>query len=169
MKQILFLILITTLIFSSCDSSTVATTSANALVGNYVISSLQANVAVDLNADLVSSTDLLQEATCLQQMNVSFNADGTFTTLVTDVNFNASNILLCTPSTETGTYTYVNGVLSLTTNVNGGTVTESQVVVLTPTTFSFTFGGARINQLFSDLSTTPAGGITTLNFVYTRI
>ncbi len=169
MKRILFLIAGVALGLTGCDPATVTTTSTNALTGNYVITSLQADVAVDLDADLVRRTDLLQEAPCLQQMNVSFNADGTFTTVVTDVIFNHNNMLRCTPSTETGTYTYVNGVLTLTTNVNGGTVTESQAVVLTPTTFSFTFNAARVNQLFSDLSTTPAAGITTLDFVYTRI
>lgn len=169
MKRILLLISIVAVLCTSCEPAAVTTNSTQALAGNYVITSLLADVAVDLDANSVAGTDLLQEGTCIQQMNVSFDPNGTFTAVVVDVSFDTTNSVVCAPSTETGTYSYQNGLLTLTTNVNGGTVTETQAVVLTPTTFSFTLGASRVSQLFPDIATTPAAGITNLDFVYTRI
>lgn len=169
MKQNLLRVVLAAMFFTGCDTDNLATQSTNAIAGNYVITSLQANIAVDLDNNGSSSTNILSEATCVQQMNVTFNADGSFTAVVADVSYDANNLLVCTTATETGVYTYVNGMLTITVSVNGGTVSESQAVVLTTTTFSFTFNSARINQAFPDLGTTAAAGITDLDVVYTRI
>lgn len=169
MKNIFNLVAVSCLLFMSCDTENLATLSVNAIAGNYVITTVTANNAVDLNGDGTSSTDILSEATCVQQMNVTFDPNGTFTAVVADVTYDANNLLVCTTSTETGTYAYANGMLTITANVNGGTVSETQAVILTPTTFSFTLSSARINQAFPDLNTTPAAGITNLDVVYTRI
>lgn len=169
MKKLLFLAGFTILLLTSCDPESLTTQSTNAIAGSYVVTSLQSNVAVDLDGNGTSSTDMLSEATCVQQMTVDFNANGTFSAVVADVSFDVNNILVCTTSVETGTYTYANGILTVTAMFNGGSVTESQAVVLNPTNFSFTLDSNRINQAFPDLSTTRAAGISNLDIVYTRI
>jgi|GEM_PF-2937501 len=169
MKTNLLLTAFAIVFLSSCDTNNPVTLSANAIAGTYVITSLQANVAVDLDNNGSSSTNIMAEAVCVQQMTVNFDAAGIFTAVVADVTYDANNLLVCTISTETGTYTYVNGLLTITATVNGGTVSETQAVVLTPTTFSFTLNSARINQAFPGLGTTAAAGITNLDVVYTKI
>lgn len=159
----LFLIFLT-----SCETQPTSPSNQN-LAGTYVLTSLQSNVAVDLDGNGTTSTDLMTEVACLRQFTVTFNVDGSFTALIADADFNPNNVLVCTTRTESGTYTYVNGLLTVTIVVNGGTVTESEQAILNATNFSFTLDSGRISQFFSSIAGTPANGITNLDFVYTRI
>lgn len=169
MKKILLGLATVALLSMSCETENVSTQSVSAIAGNYVLTTLQANAAVDLDGNGTSSTDLMTEAVCVQQMTVNFDTNGGFTAVVADVSYDVNNQLTCTTTTETGTYTFVNGLLTMTANVNGGTVTESKMVVLNPTTFSFTIDSTDIMRFFPDIAMTAANGITNLNVVYTKI
>ncbi len=170
MKNIILPLIAAMFIFTSCTDDTNQTTNSNAaLVGNYVLSTLTGDVAVDLDQDMTSDMELTSETNCFDNMAISFNADGTFTSTVAEVSFDASNNLLCTTNVETGTYSYANGTLTVTININGGTATESQQVLLTPTSLSFNVDDNDVAQYFSGAAGTPASGITSLDFVYTKI
>ncbi|MGJ8683600.1 MAG: lipocalin family protein [Nonlabens sp.] len=170
MKKLILPLLAGILLITSCSDNSNQTTNSNAaLVGNYVLTTLTSDVAVDLNQDMATDMELTNETTCFDNMAISFNADGTFTSTVAEVSFDNANVLQCNTSVETGTYSYGNGLLTITVNINGGTATESQQVVLTATTLSFNVDDNDVAQYFSGAVGTPASSITSLDFVYTKI
>lgn len=170
MKNIILPLIAMLFAFTACTNDENQSVNSNAaLVGNYVLSTLTADVAVDLNQDMVTNTELTVETNCFDAMAISFNADGTFSSTIAEVSFDAANNLICNTSVESGTYSYANGTLTITVNINGGTATESQQVLLTPTTLSFNVDDNDVAQYFSGAAGTPASGITNLDFVYNKI
>lgn len=170
MKNIFYPLIALLFVFTACsDDDNQSINNNTALVGNYVLSTLTADVAVDLNQDMITNIELTDETSCFDTMAIAFNADGTFSSTVAEVSFDAANNLICNTSVESGTYSYVNGVLTITISVNGGTATESQQVLLTPTSLSFNVDDNDVAQYFSGASGTPASGITSLDFVYNKI
>lgn len=170
MKKLILPLVAAVMIFTSCEDSPAPSTNNNAAIaGNYVLSTLTADVPVDLDQDMNSDMELTNETTCFNTMTINFNANGTFTSTVAEVSFDAANNLQCNTAVETGTYSYAAGTLTITVNVNGGTVTESQQVVLTTNSLSFTVTDTDVAQYFSGAAGTPASSITSLDFVYNKI
>jgi len=172
MKKIIFPLIAAVFMFTSCSDDDVATESTNnnaAIAGSYVLTSLIADVPVDLNQDMVTDMQLINETTCFDTMALNLDLNGTFTSTVAEVSFDAANVLQCTTNVETGTYTFANGVLTVTININGGTATESQQVTLTSTTLSFNVDDNDVTQFFTNTAGTPASAITSLDFIYTKI
>ncbi|WP_041566940.1 DUF5004 domain-containing protein [Nonlabens dokdonensis] len=158
-------------IVASCEKDASNTnTTMSTITGNYVLTSLVADTAVDFDQDGVSQTQLLNEATCFSNMDISFMANGDFTATVAEPEFDAMNVLSCPTSVQTGTYTIdASNLLMVTANVNGGTVTENIQLTVTPTTIEFTVSDADLNRYINGRAGTPAGNITSLVAVYTRI
>jgi hypothetical protein len=153
----------------ACESNSTNNGNNNAAIaGDYVLTALSSDVAVDLNSDGSSSMDLMSETTCFDAMTISFGINGDFTSTIAEVGFDQNNVLTCSTSVQSGTYSYANNLLTITVNVNGGTATDSQAVVLTPTNLSFSVTDADVAQYFSGAAGTPASGITELDFVYTK-
>lgn len=170
MKKIILPLIAAVLVFTSCTEDAVTATNNNAAIaGNYVLNSLTADVAVDLNQDMSSDMELTNETTCFDTMAINFDINGSFTSTVAEVSFDAANNLQCTTKVETGTYTYANGALTITLNINGGTATETQQILLTPTSFSFNVDDNDVAQYFSGAAGTPASSIMSLDFVYNKI
>ncbi|GAL00152.1 hypothetical protein IL45_11695 [Nonlabens ulvanivorans] len=170
MKKLIFPLIAILFAFTACTNDENQSINNNAaLVGNYVLSTLTADVAVDLNQDMITNMELTNETNCFDSMAISFNADGTFTSTIAEVSFDASNNLVCNTNVESGTYSYANGTLTITVNVNGGTATESQQVLLTTSTLSFNVDDNDVAQYFSGAAGTPASGIMSLDFVYNKI
>ena len=59
------------------------------LVGNWDLSVMQANTAVDLNGDGYSNTNLLEETTCFDIMDIHLKEDMTFTSVNSRMDFQA--------------------------------------------------------------------------------
>lgn len=171
MKKIILPLIAVLVAFTACtDDDTPQVTNNNAsIVGNYVLSTLTADVAVDFNQDMTSNTELTNETNCFDTMDITFNANGTFTSTVSEGSFDTANNLVCTSLVESGTFNYLNGILTVTIMVNGGSITESQQVVLTPTTLSFNVDDNDVAQYLNNTSGTPASAITSLDFVYNKI
>ncbi|WP_438962185.1 lipocalin family protein [Nonlabens sp.] len=169
MKKLILPLLATAMIFMGCEDSPAPASNNNAAIaGTYVLSTLTADVAVDLDQDMSSDVELTNETSCFDTMTITFNSDGTFSSTVAEVSFDASNNLQCNTAVETGTYSYAAGTLTITVNVNGGTITESQQVVLTATTLSFNVDDNDVAQYFSGAPGTPAASISSLDFVYDK-
>jgi len=170
MKKIIFSLIGVVFMLASCSEESPKSSNTNAAIaGNYVLSTLTADVAVDLNQDMNNDVELTNETTCFDAMTINFDLNGSFTSTIAEVSFDTANNLQCTTVIETGTYVYSNGTLTITINVNGGTVTESQQVVLTPTSLSFNVDDNDVAQYFNGAAGTPASSITSLDFVYDKI
>jgi hypothetical protein len=171
MKNLIGLVMIIVIAMTSCDGDNSSRNAASTNVsGSYVLTSLVANVAVDFNQDGVTDTELINEAVCFPNMSVDFMANGDFTAIVAEPDFDSMNVLSCPTSMQTGTYILdTSNLLTLVIDVNGGTITEDKQVVLTATTFEFTVTGQDLNQYISDRVGTPAGSINSLQVVYTKI
>ena len=155
---------------SSCESEDASRSSLNStVVGDYILTSLVSNTAVDFNQDGVSNFDLLLEASCFASMDISFMTNGDFVSTVAEPDFDSNNNLSCPLSVQSGSYTLdANSVLTIIANVSGGTITDSKQVTFTATTLEFTVTGAEMDQYISDRNSTPASGISSLLAVYTR-
>lgn len=168
MKSITYFISLCILVLVSCESESTSNNNPT-LSGNYRLTSLIADVAVDLNQDGATNTQVMNETTCFDTVAINFSNNTNFNASYSEVGFDVNNVLTCATNMQSGTYTYSNGVLSITVPVNGGTVTESHNVLLTPTTLEFTVTDADVANYFSGAPGTPAANITQLDVVYTKI
>ena len=158
-------------IVTSCEKDAARTnvTMSN-ITGNYVLTSLTADVAVDFNQDGTSQMELLNEASCFSSMDISFMVNGDFTATVAEPEFDSMNVLSCPTSVQTGTYSInATDLLTVTANVNGGTVTENIQLTVNSNTIAFTVSDADLNRYINGRAGTPAANITSLLAVYTRI
>jgi hypothetical protein len=171
MKNLIGLLLVIIVTVTSCDGDSASrNTPSSDASGTYVLTSLVADAAVDFNQDGVTNTELMNEAVCFSSMNVDFMANGDFTAIVAEPDFDSMNVLSCPTSMQTGTYILdTTSLLTLVINVNGGTVTESKQVLFSATTFEFTVTGQDLNQYISGRVGTPAAPISSLQVVYTKI
>ncbi|MEN8898927.1 MAG: hypothetical protein ABF251_09485 [Nonlabens sp.] len=171
MKKFIGFLMVAAFILTSCESDTAGRSALTTNVaGTYILTSLVADLAVDFNQDGVFDTELLNEAACFSNMDVDFMVNGDFTSTVAFPEFDAMNVLSCPTGTETGTYILdSSNILTLTVDVNGGTVTEDIQLSLTPTTFEFTVTGQDLDRYITSRAGTPAGNITSLIATYTKI
>ena len=161
MKYFLNLILFA-FVLVGCDTESANRSTVNSLIeGNYVLTSLVSNVAVDFNQDGISNVELLAEASCFTAMDINFMLNGDFVATVAEPDFDVNNVLSCPID--------ANSVLTVMANVNGGTITENKQVLFTSTTFEFTITGVELDSYISDRMATPAGSISSLRAVYTKI
>lgn len=171
MKKFIGLLSMLALIAISCESDTAGRSTLNANIsGGYILTSLVADVAVDFNQDGTTNTELLNEAICFSSMDVDFMLNGDFTATVAVPEFDAMNVLSCPTTTQTGTYVLdTSNLLTVTVDVNGGTITDDRQLTLTPTTFQFTVSGQDLDRYITARAGTPAGNITSLLATYTKI
>lgn len=169
MKKIILSLCVIAALLVSCDDNAKSTTNTQSITGNYVLTSLVADVAVDLDQDGTSDSQLMNETTCFDNVAINFDANGNFTTTVSEVGFDANNVLTCSTIVTSGTYTFANSVLTITTPINGGSVTESKAVILTATTLEIGATDAEVAQYFTNSPGTPASAITQIDAVYTKI
>ncbi len=170
----LFTLLILAVAFTACeDDENLATTSTSNtpnIIGNYELTSLVADAAVDFNGDGTSSTQLFNESFCFDNRMISFDAAGNFTVDVPDLDLDNNNVLTCVDNSYAGTYTIdMNSLLTITYPINGGSVSEDKTVTVTNTTFSFTLNRAEVMQYINPTTGTPADAINTIQVTYTRI
>ncbi|MGB3591686.1 MAG: lipocalin family protein [Nonlabens sp.] len=160
------------LTFSSCedDEPVNQPNTQNTIVGDYELTALVGDVAVDINNDSVSSTDLLDETFCFDNRLLSLTASGDFTIEMPDLNYSQSAGISCSDNSYSGTYTVdMNDVLTVTVPVPGGSVSESKAITITPTTISFTVDRNEVSQYFNPDPNSVIGSINSIEVTYTRI
>lgn len=160
--------------FNSCSDDDIAPLNPNqnsSLVGDWVLTSLVSDVALDLDLDAAADTEIMNETDCFDDMQITFNADDTFSSTVTEIKFEGVNqdMLTCTDSVQTGTFSFNGSVLTITLNVAGGTVTEDQTINLQTNTLQITVTSADVAQFFSNPGNNPAANVNQLIFTYTKI
>jgi hypothetical protein len=157
-----------------------ATIEQSALVGRWELSSMTSDVAVNLNDnDPDTSTDILEETNCFNEMYFDFNEDGLVKTGQAKLDF--KNGFDCSYGTYSATYNIVNEndatKLVVTFEIDGMPITDSKTIELTTdesgqkflhvmTTASEVNGADYINDGRED---TVVKDITRLETVYTKV
>ncbi|MBD0832305.1 hypothetical protein [Aestuariibaculum sediminum] len=75
MRIIIYILFVSSLIFSSCSSNTIE--------GDWKLASWSIGIAVDINKDNVFNENFLEEVPCINKETLSFNSNGTVTSLAT--------------------------------------------------------------------------------------
>ncbi|MDT0685154.1 DUF5004 domain-containing protein [Autumnicola psychrophila] len=156
-----------------------ATIEQSSLIGRWELSSMASDVAVNLNdGDPDTSTDILEETTCFNEMYFVFNEDGSVKTGQAKLDF--KNGFDCSYGIYFAEYDVVNNsdssVLEVTFDVDGVTYTDSKTIELTNengeellhviTTASEIDGANYIND---GRDTTVVSEITRLETIYTKV
>lgn len=161
-------------LFFSCDnddSSSNLIEPTPILNGTYILTTLNADVPVDLNNDDITNTNLLEETSCFDIMEVNFNTDGSFSAINSKLDFNggaSGNEVTCTTRTDSGTWSLTENALTLSVIIAGSTITETKEISLTDTTFSFNVTESEIDAYVEDTSESSSSSITELFLEYTK-
>uniref|UniRef100_UPI0024908FBE DUF5004 domain-containing protein n=1 Tax=Croceibacter atlanticus TaxID=313588 RepID=UPI0024908FBE len=124
-------------LFFSCDnddSSSNLIEPTPTLNGTYILTTINADVPVDLNNDDITNTNLLEETSCFDIMEVNFNTDGSFSAINSKLDFNggaSGNEVTCTTRTDSGTWSLTENELTLSVIIAGTTITETKEILLT--------------------------------------
>lgn len=175
----------TALLFLACSGEDVNDSDAEALnqkmltyietadlVGHWDLSVLRADIAVDLNADGASNTNLLEETSCFDVMNIDFRDDMTFTSVNSRMDFAAgetNDAFECmAPRTDVGTWDVQGDTLTLNVNISGTIFTHTKKLTMGVSTFSFDVTKLESQQYVKDPGNTVVSGITIMSQTYTR-
>ncbi|MGB8705543.1 MAG: DUF5004 domain-containing protein, partial [Gillisia sp.] len=144
----------------------------NDLVGQWNLSQMQADTAVDLDKDGIAHTNLLLESSCFNTMDVNFKSDMTFTTHNSKLDFNGGatgDQLTCAQGRDDfGTWSVSNDTLTLNINVDGSVYTQKKKLTYNSTTFSFDVTKLESNQYVNDPGNTSASSIRILSLQYSK-
>ncbi len=152
--------------------SNLTTVTTNDLLGSWTLSKMTADTFVDLNDDGTSSTNLLNETTCFNNMDITFHSDGTFISHNATMTFEAgtdSNEFSCLGDREdSGTWEISDNNLILNLVVKGNSYTHKKAIKLGENTFSFDVSKIESELYVTDPGNTQASEIRVLALEYTR-
>ena len=152
------------------SNATAVTT--NDMIGNWELSGMMADTAVNLNNDQVYSKNLLDETDCFNTMSITFDEDGTFVTNNAQMTFEsgASNdqFSCLTDRMDNGDWEVRNDSLILTMEINTSIYTHKKLINLDTNKFSFDVTKIESNQYVNDPGNTQASPIRILELEYTK-
>lgn len=145
----------------------------NSLIGDWKVTSMEADTLVDLNGDGNWNTNILAETDCFQNMGVVFNADGTTSTTNAKLDFTlgaSGDEFGCTAErTDYGTWDVENDELVMNLDIDGMTYTDRKKITQTENTFSMEVTKFESDQYVNDPGDTQASKIRILSVEYTKI
>ena len=143
------------------------------LVGEWKLTSMQADTLVDLNKDGTGDENLLNESSCFNDMKVIFNQDRTFSTTNARLDFNGgpnNAELICVKNrVDFGTWDIDGTDLILNIEIDGTIYTDRKPLNYTTSTFGFDVSKAESNIYVTDPGDTSASKIRILALEYTRV
>lgn len=145
----------------------------NSLIGEWKVTTMEADTLVDLNGDGNWNTNILAETDCFQNMGVIFNNDGTTSTTNAKLDFtlgtNGDEFGCTAERTDYGTWDVENDELVMNLDIDGMTYTERKQINQTETTFSMEVTKFESDQYVNDPGDTQASDIRILSVEYTKI
>ncbi|APG60447.1 DUF5004 domain-containing protein [Christiangramia salexigens] len=146
--------------------------SPNDMVGQWDLSQMIADAPVDLDGDDQSSTNLLDETSCFNTMNITFFNDGTFNTNNATMSFEegaGNNEFSCISSRmDGGDWEVRNDSLILTMMIDTYMYTHKKAINMQANTFGFDVTKIESDQYVDDPGNTQASEIRILELGYTR-
>ena len=180
-KTLIYPFLVSTLlVFTACETDSDANRNASnppdneemsMLDGTYVLTTLDATPATDLNEDGTANVDVFAETDCFDVTQVTFNSDGTFTATNAKLDFNGgdnNDELICTSRTDSGMWSLEGSTLTLSVMLGDNTFMDSTEITLSDNAFSFTVTEAEVDEYVDDDGTTVASDIESLFLEYTK-
>ena len=150
-----------------------ATITFNDLIGSWELSQMISDTAVNLNNDAVSNTNLLSETSCFNNMSITFNSDGTFTsnnaTMTFESGTSTDKFACISDRIDTGAWKVDDNNLILSTEIDGYTYTHFKKLSLTINTFAFDVTKIESDQYVDDPGNTQASEIRILELEYTKV
>jgi hypothetical protein len=159
-------------------TNAMATITPEDLEGEWKLSAMNTDTAVDLNNDQVFNSNILLETDCFQDMGVIFYAGGDMTTTNSRLDFRAgvnNNDFECLSGrTDTGLWDVENENdqerLVITMTINGETYTHKRILERTTNTFAFEVNKLESQQyLNGSPDGTDAENVDVLSLEYTRV
>lgn len=142
------------------------------LLGTWDLSKMTTDSLVDLNQDGIFTNDLLIETTCFDPMSITFNADETFSSVNSRMDFKAGETddqFLCMGDrTDTGTWSVEGDVLYLHVEVDGSIYNHTKNLIMTENTFSFKVNKEESKQYVTDPGDTSVSKVTVVSLEYTK-
>lgn len=144
----------------------------NQLIGTWNIFSMTADVAVDLNNDGSSSTDLLAETTCFDPMYFDFNAEGVVETEQGRISV-LENMVECDGTgIYTAAYEVAGNELTVTAEINGESYPIKKTIGLSNDAngeyLHVAIEEYEVEQIVSDPGNTIASDIKRIEIVYKK-
>ena len=147
------------------------------LEGEWELSAMNTDFAVNLNNDTIHNKNILLETDCFKNMGVIFNPDGSMTTTNSKLDFKAGesndDFKCLSGRTDTGSWDVenVNGDerLVITMTIDGTTRTHSRILDRTANTFAFEISKFESEQYYGNPDGTDAEEVTVLSLEYTRV
>lgn len=154
-------------------SNLTTTIDKNSLIGEWKVTTMEADTLVDLNGDGNWNTNILAETDCFQNMGVIFNTDGTTSTTNAKLDFtlgaNGDEFGCTAERTDYGTWDVENDELVMNLDIDGMIYTERKQINQTETTFSMEVTKFESDQYVNDPGDTQASDIRILSVEYTKI
>jgi len=152
------------------SNATAVTT--NDMIGSWNLSAMMADVAVNLDQDQTSSTNLLDETDCFNTMSITFDDDNTFISNNAQMTFESGagndQFSCLTDRMDSGMWEIKENKLILTMTINGETYTHEKAIDLNSDKFSFDVTKIESDQYVNDPGNTQASSIRILELEYTR-
>lgn len=191
MKRIalnLFALTFSTIFFTACSTETMndETSSLNAIasvyegqdiqqnqmLGTWKIISLSSNVAVDLNGDGKSTTELLNETVCFDSMYFTFNAEGVVEAEQARMSLDNEELKCEGSETYSAAYKVSGNKLSVTANYDGQQVTFRKTIGLSDDEAGEYLHVAvedyEVEQFISDPGNTVVSNVERIEIVYKK-
>jgi len=147
------------------------------LEGEWELSAMNTDFAVNLNNDTIHNKNILLETDCFKNMGVIFNPDGSMTTTNSKLDFKAGenndDFKCLSGRTDTGSWDVENvnsdERLVITMTIDGTTRTHSRILDRTANTFAFEISKFESEQYYGNPDGTDAEEVTVLSLEYTRV
>lgn len=142
------------------------------LVGNWELSVMRADNPVDLNDDGTLNTNLLEETSCFDLMNINLRNDMTFSSVNSRMDFQAGEtndkFQCMTPRTDEGTWEVNGDMLKLKGNIGGTYYEREKKLTILNNTFSFDVNRLESEQYVKDPGKTLVSEIEVVSLTYTK-
>ncbi len=145
----------------------------DSMVGEWQLTTMQADTLVDLDDDGIGHVNILEETTCFDTMGITFNDDGTFTTVNSKLDFNyganADEFKCLSGRTDQGTWDVENDELILDLQINGEVYNDRKIIGKEADSFGFDVSKFESSQYVDDPGDSHASHILVLAVEYTRV
>ncbi|MGY5851534.1 DUF5004 domain-containing protein [Salegentibacter sp. F14] len=145
----------------------------DSMVGEWRLTTMQADTLVDLDDDGIGHENILEETTCFDTMGVTFFADGTFTTVNSKLDFNygvnGDEFKCLSGRTDHGTWDVENDELILNLEINGEVYSDRKIINKEADRFGFDVSKFESSQYVDDPGDSHASHILVLAVEYTRV
>lgn len=142
------------------------------LIGVWSIQEMEADIAVDLNQDGTSTTDMLSETTCFDPMYFDFSANGGVATEQARISFPDGKLVCDGIGFYTATYSVSGNTLTVNAEIDGQAVTFTKTIGLSSDAdgeyLHVALEDYEVDQFVSDPGNTVVSDVQRIEITYKR-